>query len=100
VKIVDLVLDNRTMRLTKVVKAFTLAEDLERPAARSLVDTTTAIRALAEAGETRACGDLAERLGKATMELVVENPALDWPALIGRHCQAVVNATGPKREVR
>lgn len=99
-KVSDLVLDLRTASLTKVVSAFVQAEDVPRQTASSITGVAKSIRALAEAGEHRAAGDLAAQLGKQVENLTLEEPLLDWRKLLGRHCASVVNATGPGREVK
>jgi hypothetical protein len=96
-KVSDYVVDVRTAALVKVVKAFTLAEDIEARTARSVNHAASAIRALAEAGEIRAAGELAERLGKMADNLAVDEPALDWARLVSKHCDAVARSTGPRR---
>lgn len=99
-RIPDLVLEHRTARLVRVVKAFTLAEDMEAKAARDWNNAAQAIRMLAEADEFTACGELAGKFSSMVETLDLDKPMLDWPALITKAAAAVVNATGPKRDVR
>lgn len=96
----DIVLDHRTAKLVKVVKAFTLAEDVPLTVGRQLNNAATAVRMLAEAGEITAAGELAERLGSIAQTLEVENPTLDWGVLITKAAMSVHNATGPGKQVR